>query len=90
MVTTPPPNPVIAGQDFTIVVSAEDPYHNVDANYDGSLTISLPGDPGVTTTVPTRTGVVTFGGLSITNAGPVGSIEVISRGLARARPARSQ
>jgi hypothetical protein len=81
VVTTPPPSPLVAGQDFTLVVSAEDPYHNVDTSFDGNLTISLPGDPTLTTTVQARNGVATFGGLSITTVGPTGTIEATSGGL---------
>ena len=64
-----------------MVVSAEDPYHNVDTSYNGDVTISLPGDPALTTTVQARNGVATFGGLSITTVGQVGSIEATSGSL---------
>ena len=77
-VTTPPPSPVIAGQDFTVVVSAEDPYHNVVTSFNGDVTIALPGDSGLTTTVPARNGVATFVSLSIPTAGQVGSITAAS------------
>ena len=43
--TTPPPDPIVAGQAFTVVVAAEDTYGNVDASFDGSVTITLPGQP---------------------------------------------
>jgi streptogramin lyase len=81
MFSTPPPTPVIAGQNFTIVVSAEDPYHNIAASFDGNVTISLPGDSALTTTVQARNGVATFGGLSITTVGAIGTIEATSGGL---------
>ncbi len=79
--STPPPTPVIADQNFTIVVWAEDPYHNIATSFNGNVTIALPGDPALTTTVQARNGVATFGGLSITTVGPIGTIEATSGGL---------
>ena len=81
VVTTPPPSPLVAGQNFTMVVSAEDPYNNVDTSFNGNVTIALPGDPTLSTTVQARNGVATFGGLSITTVGQVGSIGVTSGSL---------
>ena len=81
VVTTPPPSPLSAGQEFTVVVSAEDAFHNVDTTFNGNVTISLPGDSGLTTTVQARNGVATFGGLMIATAGQFGSLEATSGGL---------
>ncbi len=46
VVTTPPPSPLAVGQPFTMAVSAEDPYGNVDTSYNGAVMISLPGQTG--------------------------------------------
>jgi hypothetical protein len=78
LVTTPPPFPLVAGQDFTIVVSAEDPFHNTDTSFNGDVTISLPGDSALAMTVQARYGVATFVGLSIPTAGDAGNIEATS------------
>src|SRR5262249_38598703 len=51
VVTTPPPSPIVAGQAFTLVVDAEDPFHNVDSTFNGDVIISLPNQPGFSTTV---------------------------------------
>ncbi len=81
VVTTQPPNTVIAGHDFGMAVSVEDSYHNVDTDFNGDVTIALPGDPALTTTVSARNGVATFSGLSITTVGPVGGIKATSGNL---------
>ena len=64
-----------------MVVSAEDPFHNVDTSFNGNVTIALPGNPALTTTIQARNGVATFGGLSITTVGQFGGIEVTSAKL---------
>ena len=76
--TTPPPSAITAGEGFTVVVTAEDSFHNVDSGYNGDVTISLPGDSGLTTTIQAQNGVATFGGLSIATAGQFGSLEATS------------
>ncbi len=65
VLTTPPPDPIVAGQPFTLVVSAEDAYGNVVPTFNGSVTISLPGDTGLTTTVQANNGVARFTGLVV-------------------------
>ena len=64
-----------------MVVSAEDPYHNVDTSFNGNVTISLPGDSGLTTTVQAKNGVATFVGLSIPTVGQFSSITATSGSL---------
>src|SRR4029077_6990524 len=64
VVTTAPPDPLTAGQTFTMVVSAEDPYGNVDPSFNGTVTITIPSDPGFTATTQAKNGVATFAGLT--------------------------
>jgi hypothetical protein len=42
--TEQPPSPATAGQGFTVQVTAEDPFGNVDTNYNGSVSLTI--DPG--------------------------------------------
>ena len=81
MVTTPPPSSLSAGQPFTIVVSAEDPYGNVVTSFSGEVTISLPGHPDFET-VTASDGAATFSGLALDAAASGGSIRATSPGLA--------
>ncbi len=46
VVTTQPPGDVTAGSPFGLVVSAEDPFGNVDPTFDGSVTVALLDNPG--------------------------------------------
>ena len=84
--TTPPPDPITAGQAFTVVVSAEDPYGNVDTSFNGSVTITLPGEPGFTATVQAQDGVATFTGLTVDGTAQGRPIQVAGGGLAADRP----
>ena len=47
-----------------MVVAAEDPFGNVDTSFDGSVTITLPGQPWPHVTEPAQDGVATFAGLT--------------------------
>jgi hypothetical protein len=84
VVTTPPPSSLTAGQPFTMVVSAEDPYGNVATSFNGGVTISLPGQPGTTTTVQAKNGVATFSGLTLDTTAQGGSIQAAGGGLTAA------
>ena len=55
VVTTPPPDALVAGQAFPLVISAEDPYGNLDTAYSGNVTLSVPNDPGFAATRRPRT-----------------------------------
>ena len=46
VVTTQPPSELAVGQTAGIAVAAEDPYGNVDTNFDGQFTITLAANPG--------------------------------------------
>ena len=79
--TTLPPDPLVAGEAFTLVVAAKDPYGNVDPAYRGDVTVSVAGDPGFTTTVPATDGVATFQGLSLNESASGESIQAVANGL---------
>jgi hypothetical protein len=81
VVSTPPPEPLTAGQPFTLVVSAEDAFHNVDPSFNGAVTISLPGEPGFPRTVQAQNGVATFTGLTLDAAAGGGTIQATAGGL---------
>jgi hypothetical protein len=86
VVTTQPPASVTAGKGFTVVVTAYDPYGNVATSFKGSETIALKNNPGGATlggtlTQKAKSGVATFGGLSITTAANGYTLQVTSTGL---------
>ncbi len=76
-ITTPPPNPVVSGQAFAMVVAAEDEFDNLANTYDGRVTISLPGDPSFMASVQAQNGVATFAGLTL----PVSASGADDRGV---------
>lgn len=71
--TTPPgepPGQVTRNAGFGAVVDVEDPYGNLETDFNGDVSINLQADPGNTTlggtlTVPATDGVATFSGLTI-------------------------
>ena len=67
-----------------MVVAATDPYGNPDMSYSGRVTITLPGQPGLTTTVEAVNGVATFSGLTLDANAQGGSIQVAGGGLTAA------
>ncbi len=68
VITTPPPDSLVAGQPFALAVTAEDQYGNVVTNYTGSVTVSALNDPALTTTVQATDGVASFVGLTLSAA----------------------
>ncbi len=80
--TTPPPTTLTPGQTFTVVVAAEDPYGNVDTSFDGDVTITLPGQGGLTATEPAQDGVATFAGLTAGASAGGNPIQASGGGLA--------
>ncbi len=84
VVTTPPPDPLVAGQAFTVVVSSEDPYGNVEPTYNGNVTISVPSDPGFTTTVQAKNGVAAFVGLILPATADTETVRAVATGLSAA------
>ncbi len=84
VVTTPPPSSLGAGQSFSMVVSAEDPYGNVATSFDGTVTIALPGQSGSTIPVQAADGVATFTGLTLDPTAQGHPIQVTGGGLTAA------
>ncbi len=85
VITTPPPSPLVAGQSFTLVVAAKDPFGNVDPTYSGNVTVSIPNDPSFTTTsVAAQDGVATFVGLTLNQSASGAAIHVTANGLSAA------
>ena len=73
-VTAQPPDSVIAGDSFGVVVSAESPAGDVDPGFNGTMTISLASNPGGSTlggtlTVTAVHGVGVFDGLTLDKPG---------------------
>ena len=81
VVTAQPPTSISAGQAFSLVVSAEDQFKNLDPNFSGSVTLDLAGDPNFTTTVQAKDGMATFTGLTVTTASSGEVIQVSAVGL---------
>ena len=81
VITTPPPDPLVAGRAFTLVVSTEDPYGNVDPTYSGNVTISVPNDPSFTTTAHAQNGVATFVGLTLQASADTEMVRAVATGL---------
>ncbi len=81
VVTAQPPSPITAGQGFVFVVAAEDKFNNVDTNFTGSVSISLAGDPGFTTSVQAAGGVARFSGLIVDASASGLAIQVASTSL---------
>ena len=75
LVTTQQPSSVVVGYPFGLVVSAEDGPGNVDASFNGSVTVALvnfgSNTPtlGGTLTVTAVNGIATFSGLTIDQPG---------------------
>jgi subtilisin family serine protease len=84
VVTTPPPDALVAGQAFTLVVSAEDRFGNLDTTYSGKVTLSVPDDPGFAATVQAKSGVATFLGLTLNTAADGKAIRAAASNLSAA------
>jgi hypothetical protein len=85
VVTTPPPGSVAAGSGFGLVVKAEDGSGNVDASFNGSVTVArrAAGPLGGTLTVTASGGVATFSGLTLDVPGTY-KLSLTASGLAPA------
>ncbi len=79
LVVTTPAN-VTAGVPFTVTVSAEDNFGNVDPTFTGSVGLSLSGNGSLSgpTSMNAGAGVAVFSGLSISAAGTVDTLQVSS------------
>ena len=85
IVVTPPQGPVTEDEPFTVVVSAEDQFGNVDPTFSGTVTLDSTDGLGGTTTLQARYGVATFSGLTVGTTGSV-SFSATANGL-RSGPA---
>ena len=88
VVTAQPPD-VEVGSGFGLVVSAEDPFGNVDPTFDGSVAVALLNNPGGATLggtliVTAQSGVATFSGLTLDQPGTGYTLQVSSNGLTAA------
>jgi hypothetical protein len=81
VVITQPPDPINPGEGFPVVVWAEDKFKNVDTNYNGVVSISLAGDPGLAAAVQAVDGVATFTGLTVGASLTGLAIQVAAPGL---------
>ncbi len=89
VVSSQPPDSVLAGSGFGLVVSAEDPFDNVDTNFGGSVAVALLSNPGGATLGGTlsetpTSGVATFSGLTLNVPGIGYTLSVSSHGLTAA------
>ncbi len=90
LVVTAEPAPTIsAGDGFILSASIEDAYGNLETTDNRSVSIALSGGPsgaslGGTTAVPATSGVASFSGLTLDQAGSGYAIQVASNGLTAA------
>jgi hypothetical protein len=86
VVKTQPPSATSAGSPFGFVVQAVDGFGNVDANFNGAVTVGLGTTPAGTalsgtTTLSAFQGVATFFGLSLNRASSGDTLSVSATGL---------
>ena len=89
LVTAQPPSTFTAGSAFGLVVTAEDPFGNVDSNFNGTVAVALLNNPGSATlggtlTTTAQSGVATFAGLTMDQPGIGYTLQVTSNGLTAA------
>ena len=85
VVTIQPPNNVVAGAPFSLVVTDEDTSGNPVTSFNGTLTVALASNPGNSTlsgplTAVANQGVATFSGLSLNNPGNGYTLNVFTSG----------
>ena len=72
----PSPNPVTAGQGFSVTVAAEDANGNVNTSFHGVISLTLANNPGgaapINLTATAVAGVATFTNVSLNKATPAG------------------
>ena len=79
----------MAGSEFGLVVTALDPFGNVDTNFSGNVAVALANNPGGATlggtlTVTAQNGVATFSDLTLDQPGIGYTLQVSSNGLTSA------
>jgi hypothetical protein len=77
---------ILTAASFGLQVSAEDPFGNVDPNFNDSVTLALGANPGGATlggtlTVTAAAGVATFSNLSISKSGSGYTLQATGSGL---------
>jgi hypothetical protein len=92
LVVTTQPTSLVAGNKFTLKVTAEDTHNAAINSYTGPVTVSLAGGPagatlGGTLTVNAVNGVATFSTLALTKAGLGYTIQASASGLLAATSA---
>jgi FKBP-type peptidyl-prolyl cis-trans isomerase 2/regulation of enolase protein 1 (concanavalin A-like superfamily) len=88
VITTEPPASVTAGSGFSLVVSAEDTFGNVDPTFQGNVTVALASNPGGdtlggTASMSADAGVAAFSGLTLEKSASAETLTV-SGGLGAA------
>jgi len=86
VIASPPPGSVTAGSGFGLVVTALDPYGDVDPNFSGNVSLALGGGAGGaslggSTTVSATAGVAAFAGLTLNPAANNAVLQVTGTGL---------
>ena len=89
VVTTEPPADVLAGNRFTVVVSAEDPFGNVDPSFGGLVTLAPGSNPAGAMlsglfTATAVSGIATFSGPIIDPTGDAYTLRAAATGLSTA------
>ena len=84
-IATQPPPGVLAGSTFGLTVDEVNAQNQIDASYNGCVTVSLASNPGNstlggTTTVQAVNGVATFSDLTINNPGLAYTLQVSATG----------
>ena len=85
VVTTEPPASVTAGTAFGLTVTAEDSSGNVDASFDGTVSLALGSGPSGsvlagTLSVTAQSGVASFSNLALDEAGTGYTLQVSANG----------
>ena len=86
VVTSQPPQDVVARNEFGLIVSAEDRFGNVDPTFDGGVSVALLAHPGGATlggmlSMAAQSGVANFSGLTLDQGGAGYSLQASATGL---------
>jgi hypothetical protein len=86
VIATQPPASVTAGSSFGLVVSAQDPFGNVDPSFSTNIQVGLASNPGMatlggTTSLAPTAGGATFSGLTLNVAATGYKLSVFSGSL---------
>ncbi len=86
VVSAGPPSSVLAGNDFALTVSADDPFGNLDTNFAGTVSLALASNPagatlGGTLSRKAAGGIASFPGLTLDATGAGFTIGATAPGL---------